>query len=207
MANIGPTKISLRLTVDQSVLDKYDITLEEFLLLYINSKGVNINECTESLLAKGLADKDLFKEGSLILSDNMKELVSSILIDSDSKVIDKEDEYIALATELRELYPKGKKEGTTYLWRGSVAEIAKKLKTLVVKYGCKFTKEQAISATKEYVKSFNGNYTKMRLLKYFIVKLDKDFDGNINFVSEMMSIIENEDDLDTNNDNWRVSVR
>jgi hypothetical protein len=108
---------------------------------------------------------------------------------------------------LRELYPKGKKEGTTYLWRGSVAEIAKKLKTLVVKYGCKFTKEQAINATKEYVKSFNGNYTKMRLLKYFIVKLDKDFDGNINFVSEMMSIIENEDDLDTHNDNWRVSVR
>ena len=134
------------------------------------------------------------------------ELVESIFLNSEfkgSKGIDT-DRYDELADRLRELYPKGRKEGTSYLWRDSHAKIANKLRTLVKKYNFKFTDEQAINATKRYIESFNGNYSYMQLLKYFILKKDKDT-GEEN--SQLMSYIENEDCTDAANDDWMNEVR
>ena len=134
------------------------------------------------------------------------ELVESIFLNSEfkgDKGIDT-DRYDELADKLRELYPKGRKEGTSYLWRDSSAKIANKLRTLVKKYNFKFTDEQAINATKRYIESFNGNYSYMQLLKYFILKKDKDT-GEEN--SQLMSYIENEDCTDAANDDWMNEVR
>lgn len=196
----------MRITIDQSILDKYELTLSEFMVLYLNSKEININECINSLIAKGLADKNLFEEGKIVISGKMKDLLSTIIIDSDKAVIDKDSEFIELANELRELYPAGRKEGTTYMWRGTTAEIAKKLKTLVVKYNYSFTREQVIKATKEYINSFNGNYKKMRLLKYFILKSERDADDNINIISELMTLIENEGQESTTREDWEATL-
>ena len=196
----------MRLTIDQFVLDKHDLTVEEFMVLYLNANSVNIKTCMDSLVAKGLADKNLFSNGSIVVSDKVKELVSTIAIDSDKNVIEKDAEFIELANELREVYPAGRKEGTTYMWRGITAEIAKKLKTLVVKYKYSFTREQVIRATKEYVSSFNGNYKKMRLLKYFILKSEKDADDNVNVISELMTLIENEGQIDAQRDDWMSTM-
>lgn len=134
------------------------------------------------------------------------ELVESIFLNSEfkgNKGIDT-DRYDELADKLRELYPKGRKEGTSYLWRDSHATIANKLRTLVKKYNFKFTDEQAIGATLRYIESFNGNYSYMQLLKYFILKKDKDT-GEEN--SQLMSYIENEDCTDAANDDWMNEVR
>lgn len=196
----------MRLTIDQTVLDKHDLTISEFMVLYLNVNSVDIKSCMDSLVAKGLADKNLFSEGSIVVSDKVKELVSTIAIDSDKSVIDKDAEFIELANELRELYPAGRKEGTTYMWRGTTAEIAKKLKTLVVKYKYSFTREQVIKATKEYISSFNGNYKKMRLLKYFILKSERDADGNVNVISELMTLIENEGQTEVRRDDWMSTM-
>ena len=134
------------------------------------------------------------------------ELVESIFLNSEFKGNngDDSDRYDELADKLRELYPKGRKEGTSYLWRDSHAKIANKLRTLVKKYNFKFTDEQAINATKRYIESFNGNYSYMQLLKYFILKKDKDT-GEEN--SQLMSYIENEDCTDAGNDDWMNEVR
>ncbi len=160
----------------------------------------------ESLVVKGLADKNIFSENSIIVSDKIKDLITTIAVDSDKNVIDKDTEFIELANELRELYPSGRKEGTTYMWRGTTAEIAKKLKTLVVKYKYSFTKEQVIKATKEYISSFNGNYKKMRLLKYFILKSERDADDNVNVISELMTLIENEGQAEAQRDDWMSTM-
>ena len=88
------------------------------------------------------------------------------------------------------------------MWRGTTAEIAKKLTTLVVKYGYSFSREDVIKATKEYVSSFNGNYRYMQLLKYFILKSVKDADDNVDIKSELMSLIENSGQLDAQRDDW-----
>ena len=196
----------MRLTIDQTVLDKHDLTISEFMVLYLNVNSVDIKSCMDSLVAKGLADKNLFSEGSIVVSDKVKELVFTIAIDSDKSVIDKDAEFIELANELRELYPAGRKEGTTYMWRGTTAEIAKKLKTLVVKYKYSFTREQVIKATKEYISSFNGNYKKMRLLKYFILKSERDADNNVNVISELMTLIENEGQTEVRRDDWMSTM-
>lgn len=196
----------MRLTIDQTVLDKHDLTISEFMVLYLNVNSVDIKSCMDSIVAKGLADKNLFSEGSIVVSDKVKELVSTIAIDSDKSVIDKDAEFIELANELRELYPAGRKEGTTYMWRGTTAEIAKKLKTLVVKYKYSFTREQVIKATKEYISSFNGNYKKMRLLKYFILKSERDADDNVNVISELMTLIENEGQTEVRRDDWMSTM-
>lgn len=196
----------MRLTIDQTVLEKHDLTVSEFMVLYLSVNSVNIKSCMDSLVAKGLADKNLFSENSIVVSDKVKDLVSTIAIDSDKSVIDKDAEFIELANELRELYPAGRKEGTTYMWRGTTAEIAKKLKTLVVKYKYSFTREQVLKATKEYISSFNGNYKKMRLLKYFILKSERDADDNVNVISELMTLIENEGQIDAQREDWMSTM-
>ena len=196
----------MKLTIDQTILDKNGLTLEEFLVLYLGAKDVDIESVSQSLIAKGLADKDLFSNGRIVVSDKVKDLISTISIDSDKNVIDKDSEFTELATELREIYPAGRKDGTTYMWRGTTAEVAKKLKTLVVKYGFTINKEDVIKATKEYVSSFNGNYRYMQLLKYFILKSVKDADGNVEVKSELMSIIENSGQINTQRDDWMSTM-
>lgn len=192
----------MKLTIDQTILENNNLTLEEFLVLFLSAKEVDIGDISQSLVAKGFADKDLFSSGKLVISDKVKDLISTISIDSDKNVIDKDSEFTELATELREIYPAGRKDGTTYMWRGTTAEVAKKLKTLVVKYGFVINKESVIKATKEYVNSFNGNYRYMQLLKYFILKSVKDADGNVDIKSELMSIIENSGQLDAQKEDW-----
>lgn len=192
----------MKITIDQTILDKNNLTLEEFLVLYLGAKDVDIKSILQSLIAKGLADKNLFSKEKIVVSDKVKDLISTIFIDSDRNIIDKDSEFTELATELREIYPAGRKDGTTYMWRGTTAEVAKKLKTLVVKYGFTINKEDVIKATKEYVSSFNGNYRYMQLLKYFILKSVRDADGNVDIKSELMSLIENSDQIDAQKDDW-----
>ena len=186
----------MTLTVADKILDKYNLSTEEFLILYICSKEYDIKELIDIIVAKGYADKNLYNPNTAIVSNNVKEIISSVIIDSDKAVIDKEEDYLKVAKKMQEIFPKGRKEGTTYAWRDCTAVIAKKLKTLVVKFNFKFTEEEALNATRKYVESFNGNYKFMQLLKYFILKNDTTT-GDIK--SEFMSLIENDDiELDNN---------
>ena len=141
---------------------------------------------------------------SAVVSNNTKELIASIIIDSDKTTINKDVEFNDLAKKMRDLFPEGRKEGTTYYWRDSVAIIARKLKTLVAKFNAKFTEEQALEATIKYVESFNGDFRYMQLLKYFILKTDKNT-GEIR--SDFLSLIENPEDSDKLNENWQNELR
>ena len=186
----------MTITVADKILEKYNLSIEEFLILYICSKEYDIKELIDTIIAKGYADKNLYNHNTAIVSNNVKEIISSVIIDSDKAVIDKEEDYLRVAKKMQEIFPKGRKEGTTYAWRDCTAVIAKKLKTLVVKFDFKFTEEEALEATRKYVESFNGNYKFMQLLKYFILKNDT-ITGDIK--SEFMSLIENKEDNIINN--------
>ena len=193
----------MNISINEQILDKYHLTLEEFLVLFLCSRDCDIEATIKSLILMGIVDKDLHNPFSAVVSDNTKEIVASIIIDSDSKVIDKDEEFSALADKMRDLYPEGKKPGSTYYWKDSVPIIARKLKTLVAKFGVQLTEEKVLSATRRYIESFNGNYTYMQLLKYFILKTDKTT-GDLR--SELLSYMENEGQ-DTHNDNWLTDVR
>lgn len=113
------------------------------------------------------------------------------------------DRYEVLADKLRELYPPGKKPGQPYMWRDSTKNIATRLKGLVKKFNVSFTDEQAISATKRYVESFNDR-TYMQLLKYFIMKR-RDDTGE--FESQFLSFMQNEGQEDEDDNNWITELR
>lgn len=189
----------MSLTVNDKVLSENNLTLEEFLVLYLCFKECDIQKTITTLIDKEFAYKDLKNPLSLVLSDNNKELITDILINSDRKIVNTEDSFNSLARKLREIYPEGKKPGTTYYWRDSSSVIAKKLKTLVVKFDFHFTEEEAIEATKKYVEEHKQDDRYMHLLKYFILKTDPTT-GECK--SEFMSIIENKDQKSVTENDW-----
>ena len=194
----------MTIAIEQKILDKYNLTLGEVLVLYLMLKGVKIQEAINSVLKKDLVGKSVIEEDTYILSSTTKELIANVILESEKKAMDNDTFLTNLAKKMQEEYPKGRKEGTNYMWRGTIVEIVRKLKTLIGRYNITFTEEQAINATREYVKSFNGNYTKMRLLKYFILKAERDADGNINLTSDFMALIENEGQGD--NKDWTTNL-
>lgn len=177
----------MRLTIDTNILLKYKLTLGEFLLLLIGYFEIKAKESRNKLIFKNIGEEDWRDEYSLILSDNTKNLVAKILIESNPK-LDKSPvkDFNVLALQLINIYPEGSKEGTTYSWRGTVEEIAQKLRVLIVQYDFIYTEEEAVQATKQYVSSFKDDKTHMKLLKYFILKTK-----NEEISSDFMSIIEN----------------
>lgn len=196
----------MKLAIDEKILAKNNLTLNEYLFLLFNARGGDVHECITSLIAKGWAGTDLFDDTKIVLSDNTKGKVFDVLVDSDKLVEDRQDELLALANELKEIFPEGRKAGTTYSWRGSSAEIAKKLKNLIVKYGCTFTREEAIEATKAYVASFNGDYKYMKLLKYFLLKTPRNNNGDVEVESDFMAYLENKGAAEEHNGNWAVDL-
>lgn len=122
---------------------------------------------------------------------------------ADTKLEDQEviDSYDEIASAMIDLFPKGRKEGTNYLWRDSKLSISRRLKTLATKYGVSFTKDQAIKATNDYIKSFNGFYKNMRLLKYFIYKIEIK-DGKEELCSDFAAFLENENDVNVMKEDW-----
>jgi len=196
----------MKWSIDERVLAENNLTLNEYLFLLFNARGGDVHECIASLVAKGWAGQDLFDDTKVVMSDNTKENIFNVLIDSDKLVENKQDDFDSLANKLREIFPKGNKAGTNYNWRGSTAEIARKLKNLVVKYGCKFTEEEAIEATKAYVASFNGDYKYMKLLKYFLLKTPRNNNGDVEIESDFMTYLENKGAAEENNGNWAVDL-
>lgn len=193
----------MNIAINEDVLKKHQLTLNEFLVLYLCSKEVNIENTIQNLIAKGIVDRDLHNNISAVVSNNTKDLITSIIIDSDRAVINKDEEFDELARKMRDLYPEGRKSGTTYYWRDSIPVISRKLKTVVAKFGIQFTEEEALSATQRYVDSFNGDYRFMQLLKYFILKTDK-ITGDIR--SEFLSLLQNPEDTPLNSDEWTTNL-
>ena len=57
----------------------------------------------------------------------------------------------------------------------------------------------------------NGNMTNVRVLKYFIIKNVRDVDdsgqGYIREVSDLATMLDNPEDIMSNNEDWQTSVR
>ena len=194
----------MNISISEEVLSKWNLSIQEFLFLLFSVKEGDINECVSSLIQKGWVDKNLFDPTKAVISNNRKEDIATILVDSEK--VETKLEFEDLADKLREIFPKGKKPGTAYMWRDTTAVIAKKLKILVTKYNCKFTEEQAIKATQAYVNSFGGNYKYMQLLKYFILKTPTNASGDVELRSDFMSYIDNEGHEEQLREDWMSTM-
>lgn len=185
------------------------ITIDEALLLLIIHNKVNIEKIEQILIQKGFITAErnsLFQQIGWRLTKKGSEILDSVIMDSD-KQQEPQDRLILLATKLKEIFPKGKKDGTNYYWAEGVALIVRRLKLFFKKYGNDFTDEQIIQATEKYVQGFNGSYQYMRLLKYFIFKEKVGANGEIEGDSELISYIENAGQEEVHNDNWIIDMK
>lgn len=178
----------MKITVNTEALRSEGLSLGEFLVLLIGFYDIPYKECLDNLVAKGIIQPNLFTPMSMVLSNNTKNLVSQVLLQSDDRVLCSGINFFSLAQRLQALFPSGSKPGTSYSWRGSTNEVAQKLRTLFVCYDFSFTEEEALAATKEYVSSFTDT-AHMQLLKYFILHTNPGDPHD--FSSLFMTVIEN----------------
>ena len=146
----------------------------------------------------------LLEKGKIAIADNC---VSSkpVIKKAITKAI--KDRCDALAPKLMEIYPMGKKPGTSNQWRGYKGGVSEKLQKLI-QLGNDFTDDEAIAATKAYVSGFNGMYTNMRTLPYFLGK-NEIVGGEVKKTCDFMTYVEDfrnnpqQSSIDTN---WDVRL-
>ena len=184
------------------------ITIDEALLMLVIHNKANLEGAERALIQKGLITaerNDLFQQVGWRLTNKGTEVLDSVIMDSD-KEQEPQDRLIQLATKLKEIFPKGKKDGTNYYWADGVALIVRRLKLFFRKYGDTYTDEQIVQAAEKYVQGFNGNYQYMRLLKYFIFKEKVGANGEVEGDSELISYIENADQTDDLKTDWTSTL-
>ena len=196
----------MTISINEDVCEKNNIQPEELLAILLVKTGVNIPELFKSLEDRRMLVKDIFN--NYLVTQRWDDVASTVLLDSD-KDKPSPDRIENLAIKLAEIFPKGKKEGTCYYFKGNKKDNILRLKKFFKLYG-HYTDEQILDAAQRYVDSFNGNYTYMRILKYFIWKDDvkKDAEGNgyVDEHSDLANWIENKDSINTTNSDWTTSL-
>ena len=188
---------------------KNNVSIGEALLLLSIHNNADLDIAQKELIKKGYitADRnDLFQQVGWRLTNKGTEVIDSVIVDSD-KNQKPEDRLVQLATRLKEIFPKGKKDGTNYYWADGVALIIRRLKLFFKKYGDTYTDEQIIRAAEKYVRGFNGNYQYMRLLKYFIFKEKVGAAGEVEGDSELISYIENAGQEEDLRNDWTSTLK
>ena len=181
----------MNITINTDVLRRHNLSLGEFLIMLLGYFDIDVKECQNNIIEKHFAERNLFKDIGTILSNNSKDLVAQILMESDERVIRSGIDFTGLAERLQSCYPSGIKSGTTYSWRGDTEVIAQKLRTLVAVYGFTFTEDEAINAVKTYLESFKTPCKDTLILKNFILRTRRDSDGKAEMESLFMTTVEN----------------
>ena len=197
----------MKIEVSDEICKKYNLSIEEALVL------IGLKYSSQEIFQKLNKERFLLDLGSSIFEEETKyklsrkanEVLSCILAESTDVVAKRTTNIEELADKLRDVYPSGKIYNTNYYYRCNRQDIINKLKTFFKIYGTKYTDEQIINATRKYIKSFNGNYTYLKLLKYFIWK-DERLKGE-SVQSLLADFIENESSEDTTNDDWTIELK
>ncbi len=195
--------------INEDICKKKGMDLPSLLAVLLVKTGVKIPELFNNLIEKQVLVKDMFSDGFLV-TQRWDSVCSDILLSAD-KSVPSDERLLHLVDKLMEIFPKGKKEGTTVYWRGNKKDNKERLQKFFKLYGNKYSDEQILHAASEYVKSFNGQYNYMRALKYFIWKdvrkTSSDNEGYIEEVSDLASYIENEGQEEDLKNDWTSTLR
>ena len=196
----------MNITISEEVCEKNSLKPEELLAILLVKTGTDIPKLFNSLLERQVLVKDMF--GNYMVTQRWDDVASTIILDSDK---DKQspERIEKLAIKLAEIFPKEKKAGTCHYFRGNKKDNVLRLKKFFKLYGS-YTDEQILDAARRYVSSFNGNYSYMRVLKYFIwkdeVKIDGEGNRYVDEVSDLANWIENSGQADSLTSDWTSNV-
>lgn len=198
----------MTISINDSVCSKYGLKEEELLTLLLIKSGVHIPTILEDLEKSKKIVRDVF--GNYLITQRWNDVADSVILDSDKNV--KSDSYLEeLALKLATIFPKEKKAGTCHYFRGNKKDNILKLKKFFKLYGNTYTEEQILTAAKNYVDSFNGNYQYMRILKYFIwkdeIKINADGKKFVEETSDLASWIENAGQEECLSNDWTSTLK
>lgn len=192
----------MKYVIDEDVCKNFDVSIEEVLFGLLYKYTNNLEVIQDSLLKRGYLELHTNEEREYFkLSKEFDTNLTAILLKSD-KSVPNTHRCETLAIRLRALFPKGSNAGG-YPWRGNIRDITLKLQKFFKLYGSEWSDDEIIEATQRYISHFNGDYTTMRLLKYFIMKSDKVAHEDI---SDLATWLENDTEESYNND-WTIEIR
>lgn len=202
----------MKITIDEKVCTKHKMTPQEVLIALAVRVG-GFEDSIENMVNREiLVDDNIYK-----VTQHWSDVLDEIISDSSGSIEKSDEELLELAKQMRELYPQGKMKDrygrmTPYYYRCNNSEVVKKLKKFFTIFG-NVPDEEILDATKRYVASFQGNYTGMRLIKYFILKDDvkpsEDGTGHVEQISDLATFLENkesEGEEGVNNDDWTTKL-
>lgn len=208
----------MKITIDEKVCLKHKMTLEEVLYALVYRQIKDPGAVFDNMVSREIL---VLKDNEPFVTQHWSDVLDEILCDSSKNCEKSDEELLALAKKMREVYPEGKMKDkfgrmTVYYYRCNNSEVSKALKRFFTQFGSNYSDEEIINATKRYVASFNGNYNgQLRLLKYFIlknpVKQDEDGQGHVEQVSDLLTFLENGESDEgvevTNSDDWLMNSR
>jgi hypothetical protein len=168
---------------------------QTFLLACINlNDSFNVFTCDflENCL-KAIQDNNLVNEYNKITTEG-RTLLNEIVTGNTPEInIDE------LTEKLRQIYPLGKKPGTDFHWRSNPGEIKNKLRRFFKLFSeAKITEEEIIAATEKYVRDMEYD-PYMRVLKYFILKMDVEHDQNSDLYTYICAAREGDNNISYDN--------
>ena len=207
----------MKITIDEKICLKHKMSLSEFLM------ALAIRSCdhTDDILSN-MEEREIIvydkSDNNYLVTQHWSDELDEIIADSSDAVKKTDEELLALAKKMRELYPQGKMvnragKPTPYYYRCNNNEVVKKLKKFFTIFG-DVSEEDILDATKRYVESYHGDYRGMRLIKYFILKdgVKEGEDGNyVEQISDLATFLENKEgdgeEEVINGDEWLMSAR
>lgn len=204
----------MNISIDEKACLKHKMTLIE-VLLALSARIDKLQDNLENMLNR----KILVYGKDYQVTQHWSDVLDEIIADSSGVVEKTDEELLVLAQKMRDLYPRGKMKDrygrlTPYYYRCNNSEVVKKLKKFFLIFG-NYSDEDILDATKRYVASFRGNYTGMRLIKYFILKDDvrpsEDGTGHVEQISDLATFLENkeseEEEEEVSNGDWTITSR
>lgn len=200
----------MKFIIDEEACKKAKLSIPEVLMTLIVKSGTDIKSLIEKMKERQiLIEENNLLGSTLLVTQRWNDICEKALLSADDS-IPKEDRLTKLAKTLMDIFPEGRKNGTSQYWRGNIRDVTLKLQKFFKLYGNKYTDEQIISATQKYINSHNGDYQYMRVLKYFICKNEKRVDsegiGYVEEVSDLAAYIENSESEDNLRKDWMSTM-
>ena len=121
--------------INEDICKKKGMDLPSLLAVLLVKTGVNITELFNDLVNKEVLVKDMFSEGFLV-TQRWDSICSDILLSADTSV-PSDERLLPLVNSLMQIFPAGKKEGTSLYWKGNRKDNKERLQKFFKLYGNK----------------------------------------------------------------------
>lgn len=192
----------MKVTIDSNICKKYKMSVEQVLLLELVRRTETLDVFIKRQVNSGIISKSNLFYDTYNIERSCLDKLNAILSESTTNA--EGFDFESCYNRMKECYPSGSKQGK-YPWRGSLSIFKKKMLAFFKENGM-YDEDDLVNATKNYVNSFNGDYTLMRTLPHFIIKQETEPDEfnmmhntNISKLSEWLEIGDDADILKLKN--------